>query len=634
MKDVGLKLKPSKCKFAQCELEYLGHIVSPDGLNTNPRLIAAVQDFPTPQSVHDVRRFLGLASYYRRFICNFARIARPLHQLTRKGAEFVWAGDCEEAFRELKKKLTTAPVLAYPDFSHDFVLETDASVQGIGAVLGQYQKDHKLHPVAYASKALSHAEERYGITELETLAVVSHFHHYLYGNTVTVFTDHTAVKAVLETPNPSAKHARWWSRVYGRGVKEVKIVYRPGRENKNADALSRHPQLPAPTVGIAEDEVQVFPITAEEGRDEVTPTQLSQEVAEVGLQAAKTLTQNHNPVTQLIPVKTTLHSAPECADHTDLPILSTVREQCGNRHYPEKIQAMSLSQQKAQRDDSLPQPGNEVLLELNPNCHLQEGRNRERSQLNHFSTLELPQHSLGSADRSSSSALPSKLHSASARTKTRCVEDKTLTTDGDQEGIWRKLPLVAEDQSNPANRAITELNPPPIPHHNPLQTGDLQFGSIFRETSSLSGTTLTKPVLPQLTSYCGAVPYSGHSCNPPVCCGSAPSGINAVNHMPSKISISGQTPTTAAVQTPAHSKPPNGHVALRLGTSTPAADKMSTTAAREECSLQMASTRIPSKTTHENDLTASASGSTEGPVVKTFPNVSVSSTCSGDSIPG
>ena len=324
----------------------------------------------------------------------------------------------------------------------------------------------------------------------------------------------------------------------------MKIVYRPGRENKNADTLSRHPQLPAPTVVIAEDEVQVFPITAEEGRDEVTPTQLSQEVAKVGLQAAKTLTQNHNPVT---------HSPPQCAVHTDLPILSTAREQCGNRHYPEKIQAMSLNQQRAQRDDSLPQPGNEVLLESNPNCHL--GRNRECFQLNHFSTLELPQHSLGSADRSSSSALPSKLHSASARTKTLCVEDKTLTTDGDQEGIWRKLPLVVEDQSNPANCAITELNPPPIPHHNPLQTGDLQFGSIFRETSSLSGTTLTKPVLPQLTSYSGAVPYSGHSCNPPVCCGSAPSGINAVNHMPSKISISGHTPTTAAVQTPAQTKP-------------------------------------------------------------------------------
>jgi hypothetical protein len=154
MKDVGLKLKPSKCRFVQRELEYLGHIVSRYGLKTNQRLITAVQEFPTPQSVQDVRRFLGLASYYRRFICNFARIARPLHQLTSNGAEYVWTNDCRKAFRELKEKLTTAPVLAYPDFSRDFVLETDASVQGIGAVLGQYQKDDKVHPVAYASRAL------------------------------------------------------------------------------------------------------------------------------------------------------------------------------------------------------------------------------------------------------------------------------------------------------------------------------------------------------------------------------------------------------------------------------------------------------------------------------------------------
>ena len=121
-------------------------------------------------------------------------------------------------------------------------------------------KDQRLHPIAYASRALSPVEQRYSITELETLAVVwtiSHFHHYLYGNSVTIFTDHTAVKAVLETANPTAKHARWWTRVYGRGVKDVKIVYRPGRENSNADALSRHPLLPAPAIGIAEDEMRV-----------------------------------------------------------------------------------------------------------------------------------------------------------------------------------------------------------------------------------------------------------------------------------------------------------------------------------------------------------------------------------------
>ena len=266
--DVGLKLKPSKCRFAQKELEYLGHVVSRDGLKTNPQLVEAVRSFPVPQTVQDTRRFLGLSSYYRKFIPKFSKIARPLHYLTHKDARFEWSLECDKAFEELKQKLTTAPVLAYPDFQREFVLETDASIQGIGAVLGQYQDDKTLHPIAYASRALSAAEKHYSITELETLAVVwaiTHFHHHLYGNVVTVYTDHVAVKAVLETPNPTGKHARWWSRVYGRGVRQVRIVYRAGKENKNADALSRSPLLPAPAVGIGEDEVQVSSLISDGG---------------------------------------------------------------------------------------------------------------------------------------------------------------------------------------------------------------------------------------------------------------------------------------------------------------------------------------------------------------------------------
>ena len=164
-------------------------------------------------------------------------------------------------------KLTSAPVLAYPTLQRDFVLETDASIRGLGAVLSQRQDDTKLHPVAYASRALNTQERNYGITELETLAVewaITHFHHHLYGNAVTVYTDRTAVKAILETANPTGKHARWWTRVYGAGVKDVKIVHRAGRENTNADALSRSPQAQAPAEGIAEGEVQVAEVSAQE----------------------------------------------------------------------------------------------------------------------------------------------------------------------------------------------------------------------------------------------------------------------------------------------------------------------------------------------------------------------------------
>ena len=264
---VGLKLKPTKCRFVQKELEYLGHIVSRDGLKPNPRLVEAVEGYPEPTSVQETRRFLGLCSYYRKFVPQFARIANPLHHLTRQDVVFQWTPECHTAYEELKRRLVSAPILAHPNFEMDFILETDASVHGLGAILSQVQLDGKPHPVSYASRAVNDSEWKYGITELETLAVVwgvSHFHHFLYGHNVTIYTDHTAVRAVLEAENPTAKHARWWTRVYGRGVKSIKIQYRAGRENSNADALSRSPYLPAPAVGIAENEVQVSTIAAED----------------------------------------------------------------------------------------------------------------------------------------------------------------------------------------------------------------------------------------------------------------------------------------------------------------------------------------------------------------------------------
>lgn len=150
-------------------------------------------------------------------------------------------------------------MLAYPRTDEDYVLETDASLHGLGAVLSQKQEgDQKLHPVAYASQALSQTERGYGVTEIETLAVVwavSHFHHLLYSSTVTILTDHTAVKAVLECPNPTAKHARWWTRVYGRGIKQVKLGYKAGKENKGADALSRISHTTSLEVGTVDGEI-------------------------------------------------------------------------------------------------------------------------------------------------------------------------------------------------------------------------------------------------------------------------------------------------------------------------------------------------------------------------------------------
>ena len=180
--------------------------------------MAAVQDFPQPATVQEIRRFLGLCSYYRKFISRFAEVAHPFHSYTRKDTDFVWSPECQQTYEQLKIKLTSAPVVAYPHFQQDFILETDASIHALGAVLSQFQTDTKLHPVAYTSRALNDCENKYGITELETLAVVwgiSHFYHFLYGHNVTIYTDHTAVKAVLEADHLTAKHAHWWTRVYG-----------------------------------------------------------------------------------------------------------------------------------------------------------------------------------------------------------------------------------------------------------------------------------------------------------------------------------------------------------------------------------------------------------------------------------
>jgi len=194
-----------------------------------------------------VRQFLGLSSYYRHFIPRFIAIVHPLHSLTHKGVEFQWTVDCQKSFNSLKEKLTTAPVLSYPSFRKPLTLEMDASTQGIRAIPSQ-PEDGQLHRVAYASRFLTPSKHNYSIMELEMLAVVwavTHFHSYLYGH-ATVYTNHMAVKAVLEASKPSGKHARWWTKVYESGVGEMKIVYRAGKNNKNADALSRRPQAPAP----------------------------------------------------------------------------------------------------------------------------------------------------------------------------------------------------------------------------------------------------------------------------------------------------------------------------------------------------------------------------------------------------
>ena len=257
LRKVGLKLHPLKCRFALPEVLYLGHLVSADGIRPNPEKVRAVVDFPVPTDVKKVREFLGMASYYRRFIPNFAKIANPLHMLTRQDIPFQWTSICQTAFDRLKELLSSPPVLVYPDFNKMFILHTDASGQGLGAVLEQEPEGGgPPHPSAFASRSLSKQEQKYGITELEALGVVwavRHFRAYLLGNKCRVYTDHAPVRPLLNTRHPSGKLARWSESI---AELDLEILYKPGCKNANADALSRSP------IGPPDDELECAQVAA------------------------------------------------------------------------------------------------------------------------------------------------------------------------------------------------------------------------------------------------------------------------------------------------------------------------------------------------------------------------------------
>ena len=189
-------------------------MISAKGISPDPAKTEKVKLYPPPTDVIKVRQFVGLALYYRRFVPNFAKIAVPLHTLTKKNAVFCWIPEYESVFMKLKQLLTSTPVLAYPKFGpgKTFVLETDASTVGLGAVLSQAQEDGAVHPIAYASRSVDKHEKKYGISELETLGLVwavRYFRPYLLGHPCVVYTDHAVCLSILNTARPSGKLACW-----------------------------------------------------------------------------------------------------------------------------------------------------------------------------------------------------------------------------------------------------------------------------------------------------------------------------------------------------------------------------------------------------------------------------------------
>ena len=241
LRSANLKVKPSKCKLFQKRVEFLGHVVSAAGIEMQPDKVLAVRTWPVPKNLHELRSFIGLCSYYRKFIAGFADVAAPLNSLMAKNKPFIWTEQQNEAFDQLKERLTTAPILAMPRDGGLFYLDTDASDCGLGAVLSQIQ-DNSERVIAYASRTLNNAEKNYCVTRKELLAVVyglKQFRQFLLGRHFIIRTDHSALQWLQKTPEPIAQQARWLAYIEQF---DYAIEHRPGVRHGNADALSRRPQ--------------------------------------------------------------------------------------------------------------------------------------------------------------------------------------------------------------------------------------------------------------------------------------------------------------------------------------------------------------------------------------------------------
>ena len=267
----GLKLNGKKCSFLQKELLYLGHVVSASGVAVDPAKVQRIIDWPTPEDKEQLRSFQGLASYYRRFVPNFSKVVAPLNSLLNEPHDqltagkprkqsILWTDVADSAFKQVKQLLTTAPVLIYPNFRQEFIVEVDASLQGLGACLGQVTSDGLLHPIAYASRGLRGAERRYpdySSFKLELLAlkwaIADKFCDYLLGASTIVYTDNNPL-AHLNSAKLGATEQRWVAKL---APFQLEIRYRSGRSNRCADALSRCPANKNMSADAAQIAIQV-----------------------------------------------------------------------------------------------------------------------------------------------------------------------------------------------------------------------------------------------------------------------------------------------------------------------------------------------------------------------------------------
>lgn len=238
LRESNFKIQMDKSEFLKLETEFLGHLISNEGVKPNPSKIQAIQNYPLPKTSTEIKRFLGLLGYYRKFIPDFARVTKPLTQCLKKGAKIVLDQKYVDCFEYCKTLLTNDPILQYPDFTKEFILTTDASNVAIGAILSQGTIGSD-KPIAYASRTLNTSETNYSTIEKELLAIVwacKYFRPYLFGRKFTIITDHKPLQWVMNLKEPNSRLTRWRLKL---SEYDFTVIYKQGKHNTNADALSR-----------------------------------------------------------------------------------------------------------------------------------------------------------------------------------------------------------------------------------------------------------------------------------------------------------------------------------------------------------------------------------------------------------
>ena len=258
----GFRLRKDKCKFLTSAVEYLGHIVNAEGVQATPEKVEAICQAPAPTNVTELRSLLGLVNYYGKFVPNLATILHPLNNLLKTDVKWNWTEECSQAFAQVKKNLTSAPVLTHYDPDLPINLAADASAYGVGAVIAHVFPDGTERPIAYASRSLTSSERNYAQIEREALSLVfgvKRFHQYLYGRKFSLVTDHKPLTAIFGSkkgiPSLAAARLQRWAILLS--AYDYHISYKPTQQHGNADGLSRLP-LPTGHLSEADDTCSLF----------------------------------------------------------------------------------------------------------------------------------------------------------------------------------------------------------------------------------------------------------------------------------------------------------------------------------------------------------------------------------------